>query len=121
MIDMRNETLDTITKRQTRKLIRALESGNYHKTKGKLCNKQGTAFCCLGVYADIQGATWEKALNHSALIPVNNLTIYGFLGDKWAGGLSKKTQNVLAIINDDSRGFKKVIDYLKKKVLPNAI
>jgi hypothetical protein len=119
--------IDTITKRQTRKLIRALESGEYRKTKEKLCNKQGTAFCCLGVYADIQGAEWDKD-SYGNLFPVgnyrqpedvNSINI-GSLEKKWAGGLSDNTQGKLARINDDNKTFAPVIKYLKDFILPKA-
>lgn len=112
--------MDTITKRQARRLIKALESGEYKKTKNSLCNKRGDAFCCLGVYADIQGAKWETNL-YGNLYPENNNENTVLLEYVWAGGLSQDTQIRLAEINDKSRNFNRVIKYLKEEILPKAL
>lgn len=116
--------MDTITKRQTRRLIKALESGEYRKMEGHLCNKKGDAFCCLGVYADLQGATWQTTDN-GRLYPLGNITTVGIentatLEEKWAGGLSSDTQAELASINDSNTDFKRVIRYLREAILPKA-
>lgn len=33
--------------------LKALKSGEYTQTKARLCNEDKTAFCCIGVFADI--------------------------------------------------------------------
>lgn len=111
--------MDTITKRMTRRLIKALESGEYRKTRYALCNKRGDAFCCLGVLADIQGAEWETSIENR-LFPIGNRQNEAMLEYKWAAGLSGGTMTKLARLNDGSRTFKPVIKYLKEEILPNA-
>ena len=46
------------------KWIKALRSGKYRQTRGKLKSRNG-AFCCLGVLCDIQGAkaVWQNDLD----------------------------------------------------------
>jgi hypothetical protein len=117
------------------KWIRALQSGQYKKGTGKLVSNNGTKFCCLGVWADMHGATWEEKRiwngTVECLVPVlkgrktatveqNNNGSY--LHDpKLAKGLDMSMQRELATANDDStQGFKPVIAYIKKEVLPLA-
>ena len=106
------------------KWIRLLKSGQYRKGKGQLVSKDGKKFCCLGVWADMQGAVWEEKFN--TLIPFkykpypNQLDT--LLEDpKLANGLDYEIQAELAKINDNSKGFSKVIKYIEKNVLPFAV
>lgn len=36
-----------------KKWVKALRSGNYSQTTGKLCNPHGDSFCCLGVLTEL--------------------------------------------------------------------
>jgi hypothetical protein len=106
------------------KWIRLLKSGQYRKGKGKLVSNDGKKFCCLGIWADMQGAVWEEKCN--TLVPLKNkpysIQFDTLLEDpKLANGLDYEIQAGLAEINDNSRGFSKVIKYIEDNVLPFAV
>lgn len=114
------------------KLIRNLKSGEYRKGTGNLVSVDGKKFCCLGVYADQQGATWDKTndtylYDLGTLLPVakgkvtpqpsqDNAQLQSWL----AGGLTEKMQSTLVELNDNFDDWEPVIKYLKEKVLPKA-
>ncbi len=104
------------------KWIRALRSGRYEQHSGTLANMEGTAFCCLGVLADIQGCLWKDAANHSDdLLPVSPVS-GRVVGDgiihnrNFRGGLSDDKQNELGQLNDDGRSFKFIADFIEKNL-----
>jgi hypothetical protein len=106
------------------KWIRLLKSGQYRKGTGQLVSSDGRKFCCLGVWADMQGAVWEEKCN--TLVPLKDklhpFQLDSILDDpKLANGLDIEIQAGLAEINDNSRGFSKVIKYIEKNVLPFAV
>jgi hypothetical protein len=106
------------------KWIRLLKSGQYRKGKGKLVSKDGRKFCCLGVWADMQGAVWEE--RHGSLVPLKDkpysIQFDSILDDpKLANGLDLEIQAKLSEINDNSRGFSKVIKLIEKDVLPFSV
>lgn len=109
------------------KWIRVLGNGSYRKGKNKLVSNYGTKFCCLGVWADMQGAVWDESSDGN-LCPMlgtkKHLEQYDtyLIDPKLSRGLDLQEQGVLARINDDSvRGFKPVIAYIKKEILPKAV
>lgn len=117
------------------KWIKALSDGSYKKGKGKLVSNDGTKFCCLGVWADMHGATWDeiKLFNGETdcLIPIPKGRVKqteaqqksgAYLKDPLlARGLNHATQTELANKNDVGKaGFRRVIAYIKKNVLPLA-
>lgn len=114
------------------KWIRALQSGSYKKGNGKLVSPDGTKFCCLGVWADMHGAVWEEFLEWddnvlemrpkpNDLCKMSKRQTNGILRDRrLTHGLSDDVQNKLTEINDKSRGFGKVVTYIKEKILPRA-
>lgn len=113
------------------KWIKNLQSGRYKKGKSYLVSKDGTKFCCLGVWADIHGATWEEGKLNSydvstVLCPIapgrrkalsSQKSSY-LVDPKLARGLQMGMQRSLANLNDESKGFSKVVDLIKKEVLP---
>lgn len=108
-----------MNKKLKAKWLRALRSGAYRQTDGKLANDAGTAFCCLGVLADIQGCTWRPGDNGDGLVPVNkaNRAIVrdsdDWLPIKRAGGLSSDQQEKLAGMNDNGKSFKQIAGYIE--------
>ena len=108
------------------KWIKALRSGKYRQGTGRL--KLMYRYCCLGVLADIQGATWCNDYTSLANVPclLNGKVIerigdeYGqYLKPKFAGGLSKRQQTKLSDMNDGDEGrsysFKEIADYIEKR------
>lgn len=110
------------------KWIKALKSGQYKKGKETLVSKDGIKFCCLGVWADMHGCTWDDSYGSMVPIPrgrkaktVSQNDSVSFLNDsKLARGLDRPHQRELACLNDASVGFKKVIKYIEKEILPLA-
>ena len=117
------------------KWIKALSDGSYKKGTGRLVSVDGTKFCCLGVWADMHGATWDEAKlfngETDALIPIPKGRVKQTEAQQKSGaylkdpllsrGLNAVVQRELANENDGSkRGFKPVIAYIKKNVLPLA-
>lgn len=98
------------------KWVKALRSGRYDQHDGDLANKQGTAFCCLGVLADIQGCLWRDDLH--ALIPVDPKTGWR-VGEgtltmkKFCGGLTDDDQSILAGMNDEGKSFAEIADFIE--------
>lgn len=100
------------------KWLTALRSGKYQQTDGVLRSfkdiKDGEAFCCLGVLADIQGATWadyEPTLNGRRAAIAD-----GLLAPFAAAGIWKSTQRHLADMNDDGLSFAEIADYVERRL-----
>lgn len=110
------------------KWIRALKSGSYKKGKERLVSGTGTKFCCLGVWADMHGATWSK--ENATLVPVakghvkvskSQAGSSSYLNDlKLAKGLDLNQQRDLAHVNDNNGSFGPVIKYIEENILPLA-
>lgn len=119
--------MSELLRKDVLKWIKNLSSGQYKKGRNELVSRDGTKFCCLGVWADQHGATWTE--NASGLIPIakgrknpsydqDGLLLYDLRLKK---GLDVKDQIILGSINDSSmHGFKPVIAYIKKYILPKA-
>lgn len=105
------------------KWLRALRGGQYRQAKGRLANKTGTAFCCLGVLADIQGCLWKDRANSAGeLLPVNpkggNIIGDGVIESPvFDGGLTNETQRLLASMNDQKgTSFRRLADYIEQNL-----
>ena len=95
--------------------IKALESGDYKKGRGALC-RRNDAMCCLGVLADIEGKLSDKSDsvgNRYFLLGEADNTAY--LPDGQFG-ISYDLQIQLASLNDTSKTFAPVIEYIKENV-----
>lgn len=93
------------------KWLRALRGKKYRQ--GKRALRHHGAFCCLGVLADIQGAKWISGcpiINGSENDGNSNLE------PRFAGGLRRAVQNTLAEMNDGSADFKKIADYIERRI-----
>ena len=105
------------------KWLRNLKSGRYKKGKDSLVSKNGTRFCCLGVWADQHGCKWND--NWKPLIPGTDKFVIGqgigSLNYRLAFGLTQYEQWVLADLNDDNRTWKQVIDEIEQHILPRAV
>lgn len=116
-----------LLKKDVRKLIKNLESGQYAKHTGALTNSKGNAFCCLGVWADQHGATWVRDYDGYKPIPKGkdkpqSGQSASALSSALRFGLPDEIQNDLMRLNDahPKDKFKAVIQYLKDSVLPKA-
>lgn len=109
--------MDTEIKKQW---VKALRSGRYRQARETLVNKSGTAFCCLGVLAKIQGcsvAAIREQQNSSDAITLPT----GF-----NARLPVATRQRLADMNDGMsnstgekfppKSFKEIADYIEKKI-----
>lgn len=94
------------------KWIRALRGKKYRQAQGALKVQGG--FCCLGVIAAIQGAVWVNGYPIINGDDSQNNSCY--LLPRFAGGLRKKTQLTLTNMNDSGIGFKKIADYIEKRI-----
>lgn len=105
------------------KWIRALVSGKYRQTTGRLYitkkeyKGRSKGYCCLGVLARIQGVKWEHAEDGytNSMKPVGNDQM-AYLDAKFSCGLSQEDQSVLASMNDDKKSFKEIAAWIKKNV-----
>ena len=99
--------------------VKWLRGGRYDQGRLRLCNNEGSAFCCLGVLADIQGARWKDDVDDS-LFPIDPKTgrkmaktSVAYLGTKYSGGLTADAQNALASLNDNHNSFAKIADFIE--------
>lgn len=93
--------------------LKALRGGRYKQQRqGTLLSDKG--YCCLGVLARIQGAKKKELMNNSFL---EDRDACGFQIDlaKYAAGLKKKSQEILANKNDGEDDFNQIADYIEKK------
>lgn len=112
--------------------IRNLSNGRYRKAKATLVSPKLNGFCCLGVWADMHGCTFEEYLiggQHDGWVPVLPGRAHpekvqesdtGGLSGKAAFGLSEEHQQQLSQLNDHSGSWKPVIRYIKEELLPSA-
>lgn len=84
--------------------LKALRSGEYEKTTSYLRRDGG--FCCLGVLCAIQGETFEGR-SQSSLATSK-------VPEKYAAGLSRDEQEVLAHLNDEGKSFAEIADVIER-------
>ena len=116
-----------------KKWLKALRSGGYKQTRGKLKSRNGS-FCCLGVLCDIQGAKWkydaptkiyEIDVGHDGPNPSEE----GEPPYHMRHGLSGTQVNRLMLMNDGEKGsvfsnippsrehsFSEIADYIEKNL-----
>jgi len=93
--------------------LKALRGGRYKQQRqGDLLNNNG--YCCLGVLARIQGAKKKELVTNSYLEDEDCIGDTINLG-KYAAGLKKKSQEVLANKNDGEDDFIQIADYIEKR------
>lgn len=91
------------------KWVKALRSGNYKQTKGKLKSRNG-GFCCIGVICDILGRRWEwKDGDYVGNNIIVNEETKDFAGDIWGDVLQPLVQ-----MNDDGKSFSEIADYIEE-------
>jgi hypothetical protein len=94
--------------------LKALRSGRYKQGKYELVNSSGE-YCCLGVLARVQGAKKKEITNYGLLSKEDAFDKVINL-DKYAAGLSLKSQRTLAMKNDSGcLCFTEIADYIEKK------
>jgi hypothetical protein len=98
--------------------LEALRSGNYKQSRLILRGRDG--YCCLGVLCDLHpDVDWIRNTSGCAFYPFGVDEGYlGYLPDKassWSG-LTDEQQNILMIMNDDSKSFEEIADYIEKNL-----
>ena len=108
-----------------KKWVAALKSGKYEQTTaGRLTNKEGTQFCCLGVLCDIYLKEMKHPIKnrfHRAnaiqqLRVSDDAKIIQVPGRKvltWAG-LHHSSTGTLADMNDVGKSFEVIAKYIEK-------
>jgi hypothetical protein len=90
--------------------VAALQSGKYQQGKGQL--RKGDLFCCLGVLADVLGASWEDNL---CFLSVSSWKppVCSYLPPDI---LPFPIQNALVTMNDTGTSFEQVADWVKARL-----
>lgn len=95
-----------------KKWLKALRSGEYQQGIGELKSIDGK-YCCLGVAAEVCGATRIKKLEFikkgnkiRGITKIPNLLI----GDRASNSIVYK----LSTMNDEGESFKKIANYIEK-------
>lgn len=116
-----------LSRKAVLKWLKNLRNGDYIKGTGRLVSNDGTQFCCLGVWADQHGATWLDRDGYLIPIPKGRarpaiVQSSSTLKDKrLTHGLTPEIQNKLVFLNDDHDTWGRVIDYIEKELLPEAV
>lgn len=123
----------TMNKRVRLKWIRALESGKYKQTRGKLKSRNGS-FCCLGLLCELYRKEHLRATWEPCVVPGGSPTFLGNSGTlppevtSWAGFVgrctdnpsiaTRGTQHISAVdANDDHKySFKKIAKAVRENV-----
>lgn len=107
--------------KQIKKLwLSALESGVYPKTKGCLNRTiddgRPVGFCCLGVLLDLAAPIWKKDPNTTGRLmhPIGGTFGTVDYQTQEECGLSDKNITRLINLNDRSKTFRPVINYIKR-------
>ena len=121
--------------------VKALRSGEYVKTKGRLCDtprhrlmsinprprafyETAHGFCCLGVLGDLAvqdgAAEWGPVNSNDELVlltSTGNASTCMLPGDirAWAG-LDADAQDYLARVNDDGWSHRRIADWIEKRL-----
>jgi hypothetical protein len=107
--------------------VKALRSGKYAQGKNTLARRKPhgkTQYCCLGVLCDVTGVPrkGDTFLRGASITYVfgqgvdqNEAFVPYSIGEKL--GLPRKTQDVLALMNDDeNKNFNEIADYIEKEL-----
>lgn len=90
---------------QKNKWLEALRSGKYKKGRGRLLKQD--RYCCLGVYAE---EVIKAPLLESGDFEINNGKFWAMLPSQV---MNLSVQRRLALVNDTSGGFDKVIEIIE--------
>ncbi len=98
------------------KWVKALRSGKYSQTTGKLRKPDG--FCCLGVLCDISGkGEWEDRTDYFSFrgygAHVSNLTPIELAAEI---GLTSYKEDELTSMNDRGKSFDEIADWIEYNV-----
>lgn len=100
------------------KWLKALRGGQYDQAKSALCDS-GTAFCCLGVLIDIQGAYWDTDDygDWTPVLPSGRKSGKTDLPPHtYSARIPRKMQDTLARMNDEGATFVEIADYIEQKL-----
>lgn len=95
------------------KWIEALRSGKYQQAKARLRTAE-SRFCCLGVLAEVQGATWDHFDCPFIAGEMVRAKMGDWLKDNAAGGLTMGQQTRLSDMNDTGSSFAQIADYIEE-------
>jgi hypothetical protein len=121
---------------QLTKWVAALRSGDYEQTKGFLRhdapNSIKPGYCCLGVYLDLQGVTWERPATsgHDYGCTVNDKWIIGAaaatelsevipLNSGTLGKLMDLNDGSVYLENGEKATFADIADWIEKNIKPD--
>lgn len=90
--------------------VKALRSGEYKQAHGRL--RDGDSFCCLGVYCDIRGATWDCGAASWCGRASRNLS----LPDGLRGEVGAEAQEDLSFMNDNGKTFDDIAEWIEAKL-----
>lgn len=98
-----------------RKWVEALRSGEFKQGKGRLYRMADDTYCCLGVLAHLQGATFNKSLD--VFFDGQRLRDGGLLARELCAGLTEDQIDRLALrMNDCGRSFSEIADYIEREL-----
>lgn len=96
------------------KWIKALRSGKYKQTRGRLHNQNGGGYCCLGVLCEVTGLEYDK---DGLLLDQEIVNFAGMRSDcgKYQEGSTLKGNSFsLSVLNDSRKwSFKKIADFIE--------
>lgn len=104
-----------------RKWLDALKSGEYTKKKGQLRAKTGKRMCCLGVLCDIHPEVrWEEGWSPISSTMARYGNDWGDVVLPWSFrrdlDITDKQEGILANLNDEYKGWTKVVEYIKNNM-----
>lgn len=107
-----------IQRKNLKKLIAALRSGNYQQARGSLRTPFG--FCCLGVACDAshlaewKGRTYFEYLEYGGMLPEEIVNFYGFQNRHgfYIKDRDERLQT-LANLNDQGMPFAQIADLIE--------
>src|SRR5271165_2259693 len=95
-----------------KKWVAALRSGKYKQTRGRLHNKRGGGYCCLGVLCEISGMEFNP---NDGMIPYSVENWSGLRTRKGSCADTNLRGESLASYNDHSKlSFKAIANIIEK-------
>jgi hypothetical protein len=99
------------------KWVEALRSKKYRQTQGGLCLKHNkrNSYCCLGVLARVQGATFNEY--GVPTLQGELVGTAGKLGPALFAGIGREAINHLIYMNDSlDKSFSEISNYIEKEL-----
>jgi len=103
-----------MTKAQKRKWIEALRSGKYRQGTSSLYKAPVKEYCCLGVYCHAVLGVEDAYMNYKGL-PAD-LYRHGVLTRQQLRFIPQRTQDHLAMMNDDKVPFEVIAGFIQENV-----